>query len=447
MEKTYTKAEFERYFDDPAIKDFFKHIDRKTTSIDFFAYFGISKDLIKAENKHNYSIPYRVAPLLAGMIKAFQHVYGSDRRGRQRGERVPIDYKAYHDYLDIMQREIEKLEPYQQALIKNYHSFDNAKIIDRVIPLLIERISMLLILLFEQGGNRTSDNFFTIIRFLDSAIEGLARQHVRENPENEKNQSSGGIYSFENAISDVFGILAGKTDFKPAPEQVASVELVEKIIDAIRSADDEKSTVCDSTQMPNNAYNAYNLTHQDKVKLHDRNIEFELQLADSMWSAKSFMGREFVLQLGNVSSEIRKVVEMSNCTGDYACLKEIGDNEELILSRIEKINPNDKTIYQAHRSMLWTFKTDALEGTPEYYQFIEEKIEEQEKQLIAEAERQDELHQDRYRVYLRDIYHREKGADRFELLENALSSVITQLLTQQSELTSTGVNKEYRNDN
>ena len=76
--------------------------------------------------------------MLAGMIRAFQSAYGNDRRGRAKKAEIKISYDAYHNYISVMQEEVDRLDPYQQALIKNFHSYDDTRLY-RFIPTLALR--------------------------------------------------------------------------------------------------------------------------------------------------------------------------------------------------------------------------------------------------------------------------------------------------------------------
>ena len=76
------------------------------------------------------------------MIKSFLSSYAytggnkstSKNKKNSKSVATSFSYEDYHDYIKLFRQEIDELEPYQQALIKNYRSYLNAIIIDELIP-------------------------------------------------------------------------------------------------------------------------------------------------------------------------------------------------------------------------------------------------------------------------------------------------------------------------
>lgn len=238
METAYTRKEFEALYDDPAIRKFFKRIDEMTTTeVNFFNFYGITHNMIKSKGTYPnmYSIPFEVAPLLAAMIRSFDCAYGVDLQKSQIDSTSLLSFEKYDTYISEMLCQIDQLEPYQQALIKNYRSFDCARVIDRFIPSLIERIAIFITMLFSYSGESIDEAIIDAVRGFDSMIENLAKFQLGRGDSSSRQPQ----YIFENAISGAFHVLAGcKKDF-PDYEQVSSTDLEKKI--AVEIAKIEKN--------------------------------------------------------------------------------------------------------------------------------------------------------------------------------------------------------------
>lgn len=438
MNASYTKKEFVDAFDDQVIKDFFKHIDRMTGTVNFFSFFGIDPHSIKAENGHNYSIKAECAPLLAAMIRAFQYVYGNDRRGYPEGEHPEIDYQEYHEFVSKMKDEVERLEPYQQALIKNYRSYDNAIVIDRFAPLLIERLSVLLTMLFCYGQKQTGDNFIEMIRVIDDCIDALAKRRVQAERESEGSAD----YTFNDAISGAFNLLAGVQSNMPDVSQVSSTELIMCVKKALDEASaNEKGSrsreemLEEATKSANAAYEQYRVTHQDKIKLHSENIENEIKVVDSRWVAASNITPGLLSQLPEDRWMVQRIIEMRNAHGEYRWMKDAFDGkilwEQLNPAAYARLNETDRLVYDTFRYSLSNYVTEAQPGSEEYVEFMEKRVKEWIEFRTGAAWQQSELHSDPERIVICEMYKTEKQNKYFGMVKAYLDKAVAKLLTRQ----------------
>lgn len=433
-------------FKHSAIDDFFKHIDRKTSGVDFFDFYGISKSMIKAENGHNYLIPFEVAPLLAGMIQSFHFAFGTDRRGHTKKDSIQIDYEKYHNYIKAMQEQVEQLEPYQQALIKNYRSYDHARVVDTFIPTLVERISVLMTMLLCYGGEQTSDTIIETIRALDSMIEQLSERHLEQKfPE----LSSNSLYTFEDAIAGVFCVLAGCRKEEPEQNRVSSLAWENTMVQKIKQIEqsvlaskkrfsDNESFRAEVTKRLNAEYTKFFSTHQDVIKLHDDNIKFEQSLDELRWERPNDMSIAMLSWRPETRGEVEQVIQMWNGLGEYKWLKGKFTKafpDVLDLDTYNELNPQEKYLYDKYyfypASYEIDFLTSEIEGTPKYRAFVDTCIDKCNEVLEGGAQGQAELHQDRHLKRKNEIVKLERDSGFLNTVQSFIRMALTPLLTRR----------------
>lgn len=435
MKASYSRKEFETKYNDPSIYDFFKHIDRKTShTLDFFDFYGLPKDIIKEENSNRYKIPFEVAPLLAGMIRAFQSAYGNDRRGQAKKAEIKISYDTYHKYISVMQEEVDRLDPYQQALIKNFHSYDDTKIIDLFLPLLLERISIFMVMLFT-CNMQTSENFMTTIDLFDKLIADLAKQQVQE----DFSLRHSTAFTFNDAISSAFKILAGQTDSIFLNGQINSVELSNFIQSTLKKAKKKSAKNAEEYRMTarktlNIAYEKYRSTHQDIIELHNENIKRAVEQANKQSTyrhqlVKSNTTAWILSQLDDIPKEVERFVQIVNGLGKYSALRGKCSDGELDQEAYNSLSKTDQTIYDCYKYELAKYKTNALENSDDYTNFLKQRIAERTEFMKKSAFDQTEILQNYCRTYMNELFQNTDTEALRHAVFEALNPIATLLLT------------------
>lgn len=160
----YSKKEFCDQFNSPDITEFFRHPGRYTSEsnegFDFYRFWGFSDKLVKNPwNELYYSIPPEVGKLYSGLIQAFGEACGRDRR-TQPTDKGTSTYSLdrYYTYLNQLEKIIETdLEPYQSGLIQSHFSYSQTYAFRELLPILLERIAMLLAVVFDYGSELHHD--------------------------------------------------------------------------------------------------------------------------------------------------------------------------------------------------------------------------------------------------------------------------------------------------
>lgn len=455
METAYTREEFLALYDDYFIKRFFKNIDEMTRgNADFFEMYGITKNMLKSQDRYpnRYSIPFEVAPLLVAMIHSFEYAHGRDRRGHPKGTTLPLTYERYDTYISEMLHQIDQLEPYQQALIKNYRSFDYVRVIDKFIPHLIERIAVFITILFSYSGELIDEAMIGAVRGFDSMIEGLAKLQLDRGDVTLRRPQ----YTFENAITGAFFVLAGCKKNLPNSEQVSSIDLEKMIIAEIAKVEEDTKDKKDGntddkkqkkpkaqdvntqrktiTDHLNKKYEEYLLTHQDTSRLHDENIGFEVLLTEKRWEASSQMELYMISEMSQYRQEVERCIQMRNGLGEFkgfekrfnqGWLKPLDDDA------YEELNSDDRLLYDCYAPKMNEYITNEPDGSKGYRQFVEEKVREYMEFMGKAAEIQSKLQKDPYRMRIIEIYQQEKKSEQFEVLQEILGQMFTRILTNE----------------
>ena len=232
---TYSAKEFCEKFSAPEIKDFFKHPDRKTSETpsrqDFYKFWEISRENIRTFSGYAYEIPVEAADLFAGLISAYALACGADRRGVR--TRAPIEKYSldkYRDYMARLDQMIdEELKSFQKCLIKNHLSYYRTKEFKIFLPVLLERIAMLLAVSVAYGTDDRYGSFDYVIDQLDILVERVIRARLYANkhaPENSR------LCSFEDGLAAAFHILTTTESGVPKPKAVLFEDLEEAILAA-----------------------------------------------------------------------------------------------------------------------------------------------------------------------------------------------------------------------
>lgn len=163
MNKHYlTPKEFTTKY--PDTKEFFKRQDRLDTK--FYPFYGIEKSIIKIEDGR-YQIPLESAPILALMIRAYANACGIDRRVANKKTGVLYSCEMYHEFIDTLQKGLDELPIYQKAFIQRYSSYTSAVIIDSFLPLLIERLTLLIVAFFKFSHSKNIDFISILLRSIN----------------------------------------------------------------------------------------------------------------------------------------------------------------------------------------------------------------------------------------------------------------------------------------
>lgn len=457
MKTTYTKDEFIKKFDevqDPKLKNFFDHIDRYTSDLerigsrpDFYKFFGISKATITEKKGEGtfYAIPFEVAPLLAGMIRAFSFAYGNDRRGRSKNKVVPLDYERYHKYIAEMQKQIGQIEPYQRALIKNYKAFNHAFVIDAFLPLLIERIAIFMVMLLCYGGEQTGDTLIGAIHGFDWLIKDLTKCHLQQQYPELSSKSS---YTFENAIARVFSILTRQKVEQANPNEVISVEMENNMIDAINDSVDcsasESGEVWSVENMRDLITNSLNLQYRMYILDHpDYNSACSSQILHKeheqreWWTVSGQLNKDESSLVSNINLLIVRLVRMRNGLGEFLWLKDKfidTEPEPLTIEDREKLNDEETELYEKYKfftSKGIEFVTDAMENLMTFWDFVAQRTMECVSICWDRETAQSELEDNPILKSIIDTTQNEQNNERLKMVKAALYQAVTPLLTSQ----------------
>ena len=320
--KTLTTKEFNELYEKNLGINFFKHIDRFTSEnsdsrFDFYKFFGINKKYIKADNGVNYEIPKNAAPLLAAMIKSFLSSYAytggnkstSKNKKNSKSVATSFSYEDYHDYIKLFRQEIDKLEPYQQALITNYRSYLNAIIIDELIPVFLDRITLFLYTMFAYGYDDNSDYFFAAIDIMEQSIDEIVKRRL-DFSQNVDKGHLGGEYTFENAIGETFKFLCDINE-TPSIDCIFSPELIKEIGNALEEVENSDISI---NEHLNNTVKEYFKRNQDQIEIIMNNISVEKQRLQNFWDAKHRIGVVWDMLISEYNSNIFDVIDICSCT-------------------------------------------------------------------------------------------------------------------------------------
>lgn len=176
------------------------------------------------------------------------------------------------------------------------------------------------------------------------------------------------------------------------------------------------------------------MTHQDKSRIHDENIEYELMLTKMRWEASSQMELYMISELPRLRPEVERCIQMRNGLGEFqgfekrfnqGWLKPLDDDA------YEELKPGDKVIYDCYAPKMNEYITCEPEGSKEYRQFVEEKVKEYVEFMGMGAKIQSELQKDPYRMQIIEMYQQEKKSEQFEVLQDILGQMITRILTKE----------------
>lgn len=459
--KFYTKKSFLEKYNDPGIKDFFNHIERYTAPkgskrLDFYRFYGIPEQLIKAPNKYYYRIPYESAPLLAAMIRSFTYACGYDGRGRSKESHLKFSYKQYHLYIESLQSELKKLPPYQSALIRNYCSYDNTKTADQFIPILIDRISVFFIALFSYGRDQNCDYLISAIELFENGIESLFRRRLEQKetssqtPQEAKAQERTHVdqeYSFEKAVGDVFRLFADDNYVLPTERQVFSTELVHHLLAVKRSEDTRKETSIKDWKTFHKegsarflqAYNEYKNSHQDKDKAVTENIYNLKTFFETFNTAESYAERLTISAFRNYRAELYEAISI---VANY-------QNQDFSFSLSEIVNQITENAVDALRAAKWLefdqnyqcllylekykyelndWINSGYDIKNDLHQFFDEWANSESEILQNSARLQSKLSQDKFRQEANAFYELVKTAENFKDIKPKVEEIIAELI-------------------
>ena len=310
--RTYRTKEFCEKFPAPEIKAFFKHPERKTSETplrqDFYEFWGISRESIQMSSGYAYEIPIEAADLFAGLISTYALACGADRRGVRTHapiEKYSLDkYQAYITQLDKMMK--EELEPFQTCLIKNYNSYYRTKEFNIFLPVLLERIAMLLAVSVSYGTDDGDGCFDYLIDQLDVLIEGVIRSRLSVNKNARKDSR---LCSFEDGIAAAFRVLTTQENSEPEPGAVLFKDLEETILATrvgeqkrVEAFFEEKADAKESITQEdirkfraelfdklNRVSEPYRQKQENLEERYQRNAQDCLDLKNAFWDASVFL--------------------------------------------------------------------------------------------------------------------------------------------------------------
>ena len=449
----YTSKEFSEKYD----VDFFKRIDRFTSNSssrpDFFSFFGIDKRLIQDENSKRYRIPIEVADLLAGMIRVFIFAYGNDKRGQKRKRKpedspakenetsVSYSYNKYHQYIESFRDEISKMQPFQQVLIKSHDSYYNALIIDEFLPRFAERIVMLIISLHCYKNDISSDFLIASVEYLDNMIEKFfqRREQISSTQKNNVNK----IYTFEDAISDTFNLLANP-HYNCYKASIFEKELIEQII-AKKDEVSKESNLRDNVESNrkyiiselNDVYFQYIKTHQNTIALRDSNLQKEIRTSDSFWKLESSAARSYLWSFLHSYEELRKLLETVESLSLTRFTFENISNTLKEKAKEAIMNDDWNTIGDIHRQLYNAklYKDELIKyldsrpmNNAQFEAFVEQCITEREEEIFEATEFQNKIHQDNYRSAICTYYSQIRSSNIFNSMYKSIMDLMAQIL-------------------
>lgn len=445
MKTSYSKKEFQG--SDVDLQEFFKRIDKQTavpnsSRVDFFSFYGIDKGLIKDEGEWKYSIPVESSQLLTGMIKAFRLAYGKDQRGHKKGSVQRYGYEPYHDYISTLLETVNNLEPYQQALIKTHTSFFNAQLMDAAIPGIMERISVFLMLLFCYGDEHDSDIFLITMEHLEKMLEELMHRKLTDKQEIDMRVEDHKLYTFEDAISSAFQILANK-EYKvdnKTRQLFSDPNLVETLLNTLRKERKEVEQIAQNTEeykgeltrRLNLAYSEYQKNNHDNIAIAERNLHYELKRVKEFWNAKSGAERWMLSTLRKYEEGIHEAVGIAkDYCGSTISVEQVKDAIKKRAQKGLRYDDWEEVHTAYHDLQLIQYYEDELNEIEERKPTTEGELDQlvhmfslvRWEEVEEEMRFQSEAHQDTYRQLLRDYYKSVKKDERYKKLEEALMNV------------------------
>lgn len=307
--------------------------------------------------------------------------------------------------MESLRQEMEKMQPYQRELIKNHRCYRNARIIDRFLPMVIDRIAMLIVTLFCYQPNQSSDDFIEVISKLDHLTESLFNSRSEEIAAGGESIANQQEYTFEDAISMSFRILCDDKYSFPKQDQiqVTSPEFVVNTLKAKRTLSKKlRKQAIDSKGDTREAINRQ--LNEIANRYAEKNIEFENQLNDAasfykgFWDAERLSDRLTKELLMETREHTKIAIDMALGIGGYADI--INDIEKGLKKRvIEDIEDGhfialgdsvaDLKIYQEFHELFPMFRDRVNHGYAagrEYEEVRSELAEEQCQRMAAGAE-------------------------------------------------------------
>lgn len=317
----YTKKEFSEKYDYRWIKDFFKHPDRKESLLekrpDFYRFWGIEKKSVMDREDHRvYEIPVEASSLYSELIRLYGMACGVDRRGQSKGN-LRYSVSKYQDYLNELEYMLnDKLEPYQSCLIKNFESYDMAGIFALFLPMLLERIAILLAVIIENESDNSNDTYYITIEQIDMLIEEIIAKRVGAQESRFHNPN---LYSFENAISGAFEVLTTDKEPKSTKGKVHSQDLEKEILRArldfrerIKNKNidaDDKEEIAKLRQKLvdtlNEVTQPFSVEQRSQKELINRNVQEIVSELNDFWNKDSCISRQ---ERGAVDQYYRNLV-------------------------------------------------------------------------------------------------------------------------------------------
>ena len=298
MNKLYlTQKEFTTKY--PDTKEFFKRQDRLDTK--FYPFYGIEKSIIKIEDGR-YQIPLESAPILALMIRAYANACGIDRRVANKKTGVLYSCEMYHEFIDTLQKGLDELPIYQKAFIQRYSSYTSAVIIDSFLPLLIERLTLLIVAFFKFSHSKNIDFISILLRSIDLQLEEMAKidtepPHNYEHPLilkflEQESQAGAKLgeptgdsgFSFEKALGDSFRFFS-EPDYQPTPKVFSDPSYAEELWRKKQAA--KKNQEISLSEQFSNVYDEKRERYEENDEIFRRNIKAEMDFFNAFYTAKT----------------------------------------------------------------------------------------------------------------------------------------------------------------
>lgn len=294
-EQYLTATKFKKMY--PATAHFFKHQDRYDKQ--FYEFYGIEKALIKPPDGY-YRIPTDAAPILNLMINSYDKACGFDDRKRNVKTGTTYEYDLYHTFVQSLRIGLHALPDYQKAFIESYSSYQLTVIIDTFLPILTERLALLLIAFFKFNHTKSLDFTTHLFHVMDNSLEKMVE--ISSSTYNQKNhyllarkekilqsgallgqQTEENSFSFEKAIGDSFRFFV-EPQYQPAPEIFTASDYASELWQIKQNLSSYKMGGKEKFEA---VYQKYKNEFDRNNKLFERNFKEELDYLSAFHTAKT----------------------------------------------------------------------------------------------------------------------------------------------------------------
>lgn len=294
-EQYLTATEFKKMY--PGTGHFFKHQDRYDKQ--FYEFYGIEKTLIKPVDGY-YRIPTEAAPILNLMINSYDKACGFDDRKRNVKTGTTYEYNLYHTFVHSLRTGLHALPNYQKAFIESYSSYHLTVIIDTFLPILIERLALLLIAFFEFNHTKSLDFIIQLFHLIDKTLERMVE--IDCSADDQKNpyllalkkrllksgavlgqQTEENSFSFEKAIGDSFRFFVDP-QYQPTPEIFTALDYSSELWKIKQNLSSYKM---EGREKFEEVYQKYKNEFDHGSELFERNFKEELDYLSAFLTAKT----------------------------------------------------------------------------------------------------------------------------------------------------------------